>query len=81
MPDISDDPRIQVDLLRKERDYLKSDLKASQEQRDTAIQRLVKARTLLKRWIENFENQSGGIRDMDLGTREFLNTRFFSEEQ
>ena len=81
MPEFTQDPRIIIDMLRKERDFLKSDLEASQQQFTQAISRLVKARGLLRRWVTNFENSSGGIRDMELGTWDFLEHPFFTEEQ
>lgn len=81
MPDSALDPRIQIDLLRRERDYLKSDLKTATDQLNTAIARLVKARRLLKRWVTDWNNNSGGVREADLGTREFLASIVFNEEQ
>ena len=81
MPDPSADPRIIIEMLRKEIAFLKSDLAGAQNQLTIALQRLVKARGLLKLWVTSTENSSGKIREMDLGTREFLATRHFTEEQ
>jgi hypothetical protein len=72
---------IDLELLRKERDMLRVDLKTSQDQLDIAVTRLVKARRLLKRWVGDWANASGGVGAMDQETRKFLATVVFNEEQ